>query len=342
MLSSRESCVPSSLPVPTLVLVGPTTVGKSAVASALAALRPLEVVAADSLQVYRGLDVGTAKPTAAERARIPHHLLDIRDPTEPFTAADFATLARGTLCAIAERGRLPVVAGGTGLYVRALLRGPLAGPGGDPELRRRLQGEAQMLGRAALHERLAAVDPATAATIHPHNLVRVLRALELYHVGGAPPSALRRGLADALPPGVLLVGLRRGREDLAARIAARTRAMLETGLVEEVRDLLRRGVPAGAKPMGAIGYRQIVYHLEGRFTLTEAARRITRDTRRYAKRQMTWFRREPGLRWIDLQPETEPGAVAEAILARLEAVASAAPDSFPAATPAGACAAGRG
>jgi tRNA dimethylallyltransferase len=300
------------------VLVGPTAVGKSAVVAALAARRRLEVVVADSLQVYRGLDVGTAKPTPAERARIPHHLVDLCEPTAPFTAADFAALARRAVAEIAARGRLPVVAGGTGLYVRAFLRGALAGPGGDPALRRRLLGEVERHGPAALHAQLASVDPATAAAIHPHNVVRVLRALELYHLAGRPPSEFRRWPAGPPPPGVHLVGLRRGRDDLAARIEARTRAMLGAGLLGEVQGLLARGVPRDAKPLGAIGYREMVEHLEGRITLAEAARRMARDTRRYAKRQMTWFRGDAGLRWIDLLPATEAGEVAEAILARLE------------------------
>ncbi len=305
------------LPEQLLVLVGPTAVGKSAVVAALAARRALEVVVADSLQVYRGLDLGTAKPTPAERARIPHHLVDRLEPAAPFTAADFAALARRAVADIAARGRLPVVAGGTGLYVRAFLRGPLAGPGGDAGLRRRLGAEAEGLGPAAMHARLAVVDPVTAAAIHPHNVVRVLRALEVYQLGGRPPSAFRRWAAGPLPPGVLLVGLRRSRDDLAGRIEARTRGMLAAGLLEEVRGLLERGVPRDAKPLGAIGYREMLEHLEGRITLGEAARRIARDTRRYAKRQMTWFRGEPGLTWIDLGPGAEAGEVAEEILARL-------------------------
>jgi tRNA dimethylallyltransferase len=305
--------------VPTVIVIGPTAVGKSAVVAALGARQAVEVVVADALQVYRGLDVGTAKPTPAERARIPHHLLDIRDPTEPFSAADFAALAREALVGIAGRGRLPVVVGGTGLYVRALLRGPLGGPGGDLALRRRLGEEARRVGREALHARLAAVDAESAAAIHPHNLVRVVRALELYALTGRPPSSLRNGWAAAPPPGILLVGLRREREDLAARIEARTRAMLQAGLLEEVRGLLTRGVPADAKPLGAIGYRLMVEHVQGRISLPEAARRISRDTRRYAKRQMTWFRREPGLVWLDLRPNADPGATAEAILRLLAA-----------------------
>ena len=326
--------------MPLLVLVGPTAVGKSAVVAALSGRRHLEVVVADSLQVYRGLDVGTAKPSAEERARIPHHLVDVVEPTEPFTAADFGARAREAVADIAARRALPVVVGGTGLYIRAFLRGPLAGPGGDPALRSRLWAEARATGPRELHARLAAVDPATAASIHPHNLVRVLRALELYYLVGRPPSVFRRWATDSLPPGVLLVGLRRGREDLARRIEARVRTMLEAGLVEEVRGLLMRGVPRDAKPLGAIGYRQIVEHLEGRITLQEAARRIARDTRHYAKRQMIWFRREPGLMWMDLAPEGAGEEIAEAILRRLEAWGSPmAPSAGMAASPA-ACANG--
>ena len=333
---------PALPPLPTLlvVLVGPTAAGKSAVAAALAARRAVEVVVADSLQVYRGLDVGTAKPTPAERARIPHHLVDILEPTEPFTAADFATRARQAVAGIAARGRLPVVVGGTGLYVRAFLRGPLAGPGGDPGLRRRLLAEAEASGGAALHARLAAVDPAAAAAIHPHNAVRVLRALELYTLSGTPPSALRRGMEGAPPAGTVLLGLRRGRDDLARRIEARTRGMIAGGLVEEVRGLLRRGIPRDAKPLGAIGYRQAVAHLDGRFSLAEASRQIARDTRLYAKRQMTWFRREPGLAWMDLRPAAEAAEVAEAILARLECLGSRAAAGAEGGRPFHACAGG--
>lgn len=301
------------LPGPLLVLAGPTAVGKSAVVAALAARLPLEVVVADSLQVYRGLDVGTAKPTPAERARVPHHLLDIRDPTDPFTAADFAALAQEATAEIASRGRLPVVAGGTGLYLRALLRGPLSGPGGDAEVRARLRAEAEAMGPGCLHARLASVDPETAGRIHPANVVRVLRALEIHALAGVPPSALRRGFPSALPAGVTLVGLRRGRADLHRRIAARVASMMEADLVQEVRGLLARGVPRDAKPLGAIGYRQILDHLEGRLTLAEAGRRIARDTARYAKRQMTWFQREAGLVWVPLDPETPPEGAAEAI-----------------------------
>ena len=312
---ANSTSVPLPLPEPLLVLAGPTAVGKSAAVAALAERRALEVVVADSLQVYRGLDVGTATPGLAERARIRHHLVDIREATEPFTAADFAALAREAVADIAGRGHLPVVAGGTGLYIRAFLQGSLDGPGGDPELRRRLQAEADRRGAAALHARLAAVDPVAAARIHPRNVVRVVRALELYHLAGSPPSTLRRWPAAAPPPGVLLVGLRRGGDDLARRIEARVRGMLEGGLLEEVRALLTRGIPWHAKPLGAIGYREMVEHLEGRLGLAEAVRRMVCGTRRYAQRQMTWFRKEPGLVWIDLQPSTPAADVAEAILA---------------------------
>lgn len=314
---SSAPTVPA-LPAPLLVLVGPTAVGKSAVVAALAARRPLEVVVADSLQVYRGLDVGTAKPTAAERAALPHHLVDLRDPREPFSAAEWAALAREALAGIAARGRLPVVAGGTGLYVRALLRGPLVGPAGDAALRAGLAAEAAAAGIEALHARLAALDPRAAAGIHPRNRARILRALELYHLTGLRPSSLRAGFAPAPPEGTLLVGLRRSRDDLRARIAARTAAMLAGGLVEEVRGLLARGVPPEAKPLRSIGYRQVVAHLQGRLGLREVAWQIERETLAYAKRQMTWFRAEPGLRWVDLQAVSDPGAVADGLLEELE------------------------
>jgi tRNA dimethylallyltransferase len=280
-----------------LVIAGPTASGKTALAVALAERLGGEVVNADSQQVYRGLDVGTAKPTPAERARVPHHLLDVVEPGEGMDAARFAALADAAIAEIAARGRLPIVAGGTGLYVRALLHGVVPAPGRDPALRARLEEEALRLGRPALHARLAAVDPEAAARIRPNDLVRVVRALEIA-AGGRRPSelhaahAFREDRYDAT-----ILALDPPRAELHARIDARVREMFAAGLLEETRSLLARsgGALPGRLP---IGYAEAAEHLGGALPLEEAVRRVQVAHRRYARRQVIWLRRERGVEWI--------------------------------------------
>jgi tRNA dimethylallyltransferase len=257
-------------------------------------------VSCDSLQVYRGLDIGTAKPTEDERAEVRHHLVDVVDPDEPFSAAAYARLARAALAEIAARGRLAIVAGGTGLYLRALLRGLFEGPSRDDGLRRRLEALAGRFGDARLHRLLARVDPDAAALIRPRDRVRVVRALEVYRLTGRPLTEQQRGATEPLRGfRPLVVGLDPGRAELRRAVEARTREMLERGLVEEVRALLRRGYGPDLRPLRAIGYRQAVSVARGEMTVAEAERAIVNETMRFAKRQRTWFRhQQPDVEWF--------------------------------------------
>jgi tRNA dimethylallyltransferase len=284
-------------PSPLLVLVGPTGVGKTAVAVSLAGRVPMEVVSADSRQVYRGMDAATGKPTVAERKAVTHHLLDLIEPGERYHAARFRLDATAAIGTIHAAGRLPVVVGGTGLYVRALLRGLDPGPPADPALRARLEETARLKGPAALHRHLAALDPESAARLHPNDRVRVIRAIEKHGVG----SATGRSWTGAIPPWhTLMFGLMRERGALNRSLEERARRMLAGGMMQEVRRLLAAGHDQTAPGMAGIGYRQMVAVLGGRLAEAEALRLMIRDTQRYAKRQMTWFAREPGIQWLDV------------------------------------------
>lgn len=302
--------------VPLLVLVGPTAAGKSCLAFALAESVGGEIVVADSMQVYRGLDIGTGKPSADERCRIPHHLLDLVDPDQPFTAADYARLAAAAITDIRARGRLPIMVGGTGLYVRALFRGLFDGPGEITPLRETLRQEATRVGVAALHRRLEILDPEAAAAIHPNDLFRIVRALEVSTVSHRPISALRaeaRRRHKPVPGPVLRFGLERNRQELYQRIDARAEEMMARGLLEEVQGLLGRGYSSALKPLRAIGYRHMIEYLKGLTTLDGAVVSLKRDTRRYAKRQLTWFRHENDIEWL----HAEGSAVSERVLGLL-------------------------
>lgn len=281
---------------PLLVIVGPTASGKTDLALALARALSVEIVVADSRQVYRGMDVGTAKPGAAARAAVPHHLLDLVAPDEPFTLADWLAAARRVVAEVGERGRLPLVVGGTGLYVTALVDGyDLASQRHDPRRRAALEVELAEQGLAPLAARLAALDPAAAERIDRRNPRRVLRALERAEAGWVG----ERPRADSYPGPVRLVGLGRPRDALAARIDARARAMFAGGLLDEVRDLQAAGYGPQLEPMTGHGYREAARHLAGEWTIDEAVRVTVLHTRQYAKRQLTWFRRDPRIRWMD-------------------------------------------
>jgi tRNA dimethylallyltransferase len=279
------------------VIAGPTASGKTALAIALAKRLGGEIVNADSQQVYRGLDVGTAKPSAEERARAPHHLVDVVEPGEQMDAARFAALADAAIADVAGRGRLPIVAGGTGLYLRALLHGVVRAPGRDPALRARLEDEAARLGRPALHARLAAIDPAAAARIRPNDLVRIVRALEIAE-GGATQSELHA--AHAFEPDrydARIFALDPPRAELHARVDARVTAMFAGGILDEARALVARfgdALPAKLP----IGYAEAIACLRGALPVGEAIRRVQVAHRRYARRQVIWLRRERGAEWI--------------------------------------------
>lgn len=285
---------------------------------ALARRAPGEIIVADSMQVYRGMDVGTGKPSVAERASVPHHLLDVCDPSQTFSASAFASRAQAVVREIRGRGRLPILVGGTGLYLRAFLKGRLAGPQGNPAIRARLAQEAKVGGARVLHERLRALDPPSAERIHPEDQFRIVRALELWEVTGRRPSELRPALWD--PPRVTvsaLVVLTREREELYRLIDERARRMWEGELVIEVRGLLDAGYAPDLPALKSLGYRQAVAYLAGRRTAAEALAEMQRATRNYARRQLTWFRREPTAEWVTVHGWEWVEPLAEKILLRV-------------------------
>jgi len=284
-------------------IVGPTAVGKTALAVALAQQLGAEIVSADSRQLYRLMDLGTAKPTPAERAAAPHHLLDLCDPDEPFSLAAYQELATHAIAAIVARGRPPLLVGGTGQYLAAVLEGwqvPRVAP--QPELRASLERAAAEHGVAALHARLAAVDPAAAAQIAPSNVRRVIRALEVYSVTGVPISAQQT--REPPPYAIRTLWLTRPREELYARADARADAMVVAGLADEVADLRRRGYGWELPSMSSLGYIQLRPFLEGEATLAACVERLKFDTHSFIRRQEAWFRRLPGLeRWAPDHPD---------------------------------------
>jgi len=278
-----------------LAVVGPTAAGKSALAVAAALAGGGEVVNADSMQLYRGMDVGTAKPTAAERRAVPHHLLDVWDVTETASVAAYQRLARGVLDRLLERATLPVLVGGSGLYVRAALD-ELRFPGTDPAVRERLEGELAGVGPAQMHARLAVADPAAAAVILPGNARRIVRALEVVELTGDPYAAALpepRYLSDAVQVGLLVP-----RPELDERIAARVDRMWAAGLVEEVRRLEAAGLRRGRTAARALGYAQVLQLLAGECSDEEARTDTVRATRRFARRQESWFLRDPRVHWL--------------------------------------------
>src|SRR5262245_1562452 len=307
--------VSEGVKVPLVVIAGPTGVGKTAVAAALAQEVAIEVVSADSRQVYRGMDVATGKPSAEIRRAVPHHLLDVVDPDDRYQAARFRSDAAAAIAAIRERGRLPVVVGGTGLYVRALLRGLDPAPPADPAFRRELASITAAEGRASLHARLSLAAPAVARRLHPNDHVRVVRALELARAGGTLEQARWQAPVDTYD--VTYFGLTMDREALARRLAARAAAFVDAGLRDEVERLLAKGYEPSLPSLSSIGYREFVQVARGGLDTGEALRLMQRDTVRYAKRQWTWFAREPGIEWIDVEKTGGVGATAERIAAVL-------------------------
>lgn len=284
---------------PLLVILGPTCSGKSSLALDLAERAGGEIVNCDSLQLYRGMDIGTAKTPPAERRGVPHHLFDILEPWEVFSSGAYARAARDVLAGIRARGKLPVVAGGTGFYLRALLEGLAEAPARDEALRARL-ADRERKRPGSLHRILRRLDPQTARTIHPNDVQKTVRALEICLEARRPASEVfRAGRRPLEGFRTLKIGLRPPREALVQRIRERTRRMFAQGLVEEVRSLLARGVPADAKALEAIGYKEALACLQGRLGWDEAVERAEIATRQYARRQMTWFRREPDVVWLD-------------------------------------------
>jgi tRNA dimethylallyltransferase len=281
-----------------VVVVGPTASGKSELALELADLIGGEIVSADSVQVYRHFDIGSSKPTVEERGRVAHHVIDVVDPNEPIDAAAYAALADGAMADVRARGRLPIVCGGSFLWVRALLFGLAGAPPADASVRARHLAWAQVEGRPALHARLREVDAESAARLSPNDFVRVSRALEVFELSGRPLSSFQAAHGFRQPRhAARLVGVRWTPEELLRRIEARTRCLLESGLVAEVERLVALGY-RDARAMGSVGYRQVVDRLEGRLSEADLAPAIDRATKVFARRQRTWLRDED-IRWID-------------------------------------------
>lgn len=287
---------------PVVAIVGPTATGKSRLGMALARELGGEIVNADALQVYRGFDVGTAKPSLEEQAQVPHHLVDVLEPWEPYSAGEFARRARVAIAEIEERGRVPIVVGGSGLYLRALFEGISPVPPGDPEVRRRLRERLGREGLEVLRSELLEVDPETAERLKPGDTQRILRALEVAQVSGKPLSAwIAEQPFGAQRLAAVRVGLTLPRGILYDQIAGRVARMMEAGWLEEVAGLVRQGLSPDLPAFQAIGYRQLVRHLEGKGSLEEAVAETVLATRRFAKRQETWFRKEPDVTWFTAQ-----------------------------------------
>lgn len=289
---------------PLVVLLGPTAVGKSRIAVQVAKRLGTEVLTADSRQVYRGMEIGTDKPTVDERQGVPHRLIDLADPDQTFNTGWFRKAALLEIERLYAAGQLPFVVGGTGLYIRTLVRGLCPAPEADPHVRAELMKISVEQGRDQLYAELVRIDPETAARLHPNDEPKVMRALEVFRLSGQPMSAMQHqhAFGDSVFAS-LLIGLHRPKEVLYRRIEERIDWQLAHGMVEETRSLLDRGYARHLGAMKGLGYRQVSAYLAGEYGYDEMIRRFKRDTRHFAKRQMTWFRKEPGIVWVSIEEE---------------------------------------
>lgn len=284
-----------------LVLVGPTAVGKTALSLDLARKWNAEVISGDSMQVYRYMDIGTAKATPEERASVPHHLIDIRNPDEPFSVSEFQDECEKAIRDIAARDKLPFIVGGTGLYIQSVVYGYRFAEGGrDENLRKELRLYAETHGVEKLHERLQKIDPETAERLHMNDIRRVIRALELYYVTGRKMSEVLAEQSDESPYHLCMIGLTMRRDLLYRNIELRVDQMIEQGLVDEVQGLLDRGYEPGLISMQGLGYKEIIGYLRGEYNMEHAIELLKRNTRRFAKRQLSWFRHMKGITWVDM------------------------------------------
>ncbi len=283
-----------------VILLGPTGAGKSKLAIELAEEFGGEIISADSMQVYRYMDIGTAKPTPDEQKRVRHHLIDLVTPDQPFHAGLYRTLGRKTIGQLSQNGKAIWVVGGTGLYLKTLTQGLFTSPRIDPSIRKKLKRQASENGGDSLYQRLEQVDPETASSLHPHDLFRIVRALEVFESTGTPISSFReQHRFTERPYHTLKIGLDMSRERLYHRIEQRVDRMIERGFLEEVRGLIEMGYGPELKPMKSLGYKQMVQFLSKEIEWAEAVRQMKRDTRHYAKRQWTWFRADPEVHWRD-------------------------------------------
>jgi tRNA dimethylallyltransferase len=300
-----------------ILLVGPTCAGKSGASIAIAKELDTEIISADSMQIYRHMDIGTEKPTARERRTVRHHMVDVVEPGEGFSAGRYLEAVGPVLEGLLSEGRPPLVVGGTGLYIRAMTRGLFRGPGADRGLRDSLN----KMDTASLYGELTRLDPAAAEGISEGDRRRIVRSLEVFMKSGMRMSELRESLTSPLPYDFVKFGLTRDRAELYRMIEERVESMVQRGLVEEVRRVL--GMKPSPSAMQAIGYKEIAGHLAGEYPLEEAVRLIKRNTKRYAKRQFTWFRKEPGINWVDITGVAGAGEIAAKIMPLLKARLSA-------------------
>lgn len=286
---------------PVIFLVGPTSVGKSRIAIHLARLLSTDVINADSRQIYKGMDIGTAKPTREEMKDVRHHMIDIVGPDDPFSAGAYNKMVSCIISRMHDTGMIPFIVGGTGLYIKAVIYGLWEGPSADWDLRSRLREEESSNGEGYLYGKLSIIDPDSARGMHPRDIVKIIRALEVFYITGKPLAYFHKLHAfseDRYEP--IIIGLRRERADLYRRIEHRVEGMIEEGLIGEVRALLDKGYGEDLSSMKGLGYKQITGYLKVRYTIDEAIRLIKRDTKRYAKRQFTWFNMDRSIRWIDI------------------------------------------
>jgi len=305
-----------------VVLVGPTASGKTAVSLPLAERLHAEIISADSRQVYRFLDIGTAKPSALDRERVPHHFIDIRNPDEEYSAGAFGSEGREEIAKILARGNTPLVVGGSGLYVQSLVDGFFDGPPADPEYRAIAMERLRREGVDPLLKELAAVDPDTAASVDPTKPRRVVRALEVFHTTGSPLSMLQRERKTEIPFVPIFFGLDMDRKELYGRINERCDAMLRNGLLEEVDMLADRGYTSELNALKTVGYAEAFAYRTGTLAYEQMVTRFKQNTRRYAKRQLTWFRKDLRIRWIATAAADDPRRLAEVIVAAIPLPAS--------------------
>jgi len=287
-----------------LVILGPTASGKTKVSLEIADILKGEIISADSRQIYRFMDIGTAKPSLEERKKVPHHLIDIVNPDDYFSAADYSTKAREAVKDVLSRGKEPIVVGGSGLYLRALFKGFFKGPGKDEKVRSKLKERAERFGVDSLYNDLEKKDPEAAKKIGPHNLVRIIRALEVYELTGKKISELQK--KGEYPPeeyDFVKIGLELDREQLYQRIEQRVEQMIKAGLVDEVKSLKEKGYDLRFAPLKTFGYKEIFQYQNGEISLEQAKGKIKLETRHYAKRQITWFKKEEGICWLDAEKE---------------------------------------
>lgn len=309
---------PHPHPTRVVLLLGTTASGKTAVSLELARRLDAEILSVDSMQVYRRMNIGTAKPSAEELASIPHHLIDIAEPSESFSVARFVELADRSIAEVTGRGRCVLVLAGTPLYLMGLMYGMFDGPAADLPFRAQLRERAERNGTSGLHAELARVDPSAAQRIHPNDYKRIERALEVYYLTGKRLSdQQQQWSAEQMRYPCRVVGIRREREDNSRRINARVREMIERGLVEEVRSLLAEPASLSEQARQALGYAQIIAHLRGELSLDEAVEEIKIQTRRLAKHQRTWFHKFPMTRWLDVGPDDDDQTISGQLLAAL-------------------------